>query len=165
MQLNILKSAIFYSIIFYIFIRILNTNFHNELLQNPSIIIVSCILSAILGGFTQMQKNQFLLTPEAFRNSIKNLGKNEILMDVRTPVEHKNEHIEGSALLDFMNPKFRTEIKKLDPSKTYFLYCRSGNRSNSALKLMKKNGFDNVQHLSGGISAWKRKNYPTTSSK
>ena len=35
-------------------------------------------------------------------------------------------------------------IAGLDPSKSYYLYCRSGNRSGQAAKLLRDKGFESV---------------------
>ena len=42
--------------------------------------------------------------------------------------------------------QYRTD---LDKDKTYYLYCRSGNRSGQAARIMKSKGFDNVYNVGG----------------
>jgi len=74
-----------------------------------------------------------------------------ILLDVRTPGEFAGGHLEGAVNIDFDNPTFTSEIQKLDKSKPYFLYCRSGNRSGQAITIMKKEGFRSISELEGGI--------------
>lgn len=76
-----------------------------------------------------------------------------VLLDVRTPAEYAEGHIEGALNIDFENPNFSTEIQRLDPSKPYFVYCRSGNRSGQAVSIMKLQGITNIQELKGGILA------------
>ncbi|MDZ7680804.1 MAG: rhodanese-like domain-containing protein [Fodinibius sp.] len=43
----------------------------------------------------------------------------------------------------------RLQLKSLDKDKTYYLYCRTGNRSGQAAELMVENGFDNVYNIGG----------------
>lgn len=74
-----------------------------------------------------------------------------VLLDVRTPSEFSAGHIEHAVNIDFENQSFSSEIKKLDPTKTYFVYCRSGNRSGQAISLMKANGIHTIYELQGGI--------------
>jgi rhodanese-related sulfurtransferase len=74
-----------------------------------------------------------------------------VLVDVRTPEEFRAGHIEGAVNIDFENPSFQTEIQKLDTTKSYFVYCRSGNRSGQALSVMDKVGMKNTYELKGGI--------------
>jgi len=84
-----------------------------------------------------------------------------ILIDVRTPGEYNSGHIANSTLIDFLSPSFEDNINKLEKNKTYLIYCRSGNRSASALKTMKELGFDNVYNMLGGIILWEKESYPT----
>lgn len=75
--------------------------------------------------------------------------KNVVIIDVRTIAEYQKGHAQGSLNLDFYSPTFADEIKKLDTSKSYQLYCRSGNRSGQAVGLMKSLGFSDVVNVGG----------------
>lgn len=83
-----------------------------------------------------------------------NTTPNAVLMDVRTPDEFSAGHINGAIDVDYDNQSFESEIKKLDISKTYFVYCRSGNRSGKAITIMKTNGIKNIYELQGGIKTF-----------
>lgn len=76
-----------------------------------------------------------------------------VLLDVRTIAEFKSGTLPKAVNLDIMSPGFQSNVAKLDKSKTYFVFCRSGNRSGQACKLMYKMGFD-VRNLMGGIGEW-----------
>lgn len=77
-----------------------------------------------------------------------------VLMDVRTPGEFASGHIAGATNLDFESGVFDQEIQKLDKSKVYAVYCRSGNRSGQATAIMAKDGFKTIFNLDGGIINW-----------
>ena len=77
------------------------------------------------------------------------------LVDVRTPKEHDEIHIENSQNIDFMSPTFDDDISKLDKKKPVILYCKSGRRSAKCSKKMKDAGFEKIYDLEGGISKWK----------
>ena len=77
-----------------------------------------------------------------------------VLLDVRTPEETAEGMIEGAGQLDFEAANFEAEVDKLDKSKTYLIYCRSGNRSGQASKLMAQKGFKSIYNLKGGYMAW-----------
>lgn len=77
-----------------------------------------------------------------------------VVVDVRTPEEYQAGHLRDALLIGIADPDFADQIAKLDKSKTYALYCRSGNRSGQALAYMRKAGFTQVHHLGGGIGAW-----------
>lgn len=80
-----------------------------------------------------------------------------LLLDVRTDREFAMGHIRGAAQIDFYRDYFREELAKLDPNAPVYVYCRSGNRSGQAAKMMKSMGFKTVYNLEGGIGAWARK--------
>jgi rhodanese-related sulfurtransferase len=84
-----------------------------------------------------------------------------VLLDVRTPKEFDAERIEGAVMVDYLSPAFRDEMAKLDREKTYLVYCRTGNRTKGALKVMQEMGFRNLLHLADGITGWKEAGFPT----
>ena len=86
---------------------------------------------------------------------------NAILLDVRTPEEYANGHLQQSTLLDFTDTNFKTNVSKLDRSKPIFVYCAAGGRSSKALKLMQELGFKEVYNMIGGFSAWEAKGFPS----
>lgn len=79
--------------------------------------------------------------------------KDAVLVDVRTAGEFSGGTIKGSKNIDFMSSSFKDQFLKLDKNKTYFLFCRSGNRSGQACNLLSKEGYK-VYNLSGGVGAW-----------
>ena len=81
--------------------------------------------------------------------------KNYILVDVRTPEEFGEGHIEGARNIDVQNGEtFDAEFNKLDTKKTVLLYCRSGKRSRKAADKLEAMGFRKVYDLKGGFLAW-----------
>lgn len=80
--------------------------------------------------------------------------KSVVLLDVRTPAEFASGHISGATNIDFESGNFENEIATLDKSKSYAVYCRSGNRSGQATALMAKDGFKSIFNLDGGIINW-----------
>jgi rhodanese-related sulfurtransferase len=76
-----------------------------------------------------------------------------VLLDVRTAGEVAEGALPGAQHLDFFDYDFMEKATQLDKSKTYYLYCRSGNRSAQACHFMAAKGFK-VHNLVGGIMAW-----------
>jgi rhodanese-related sulfurtransferase len=83
-----------------------------------------------------------------------------ITLDVRTPGEFNEGHIDGAQLIDFQSGNFESEIETLDKSKTYAVYCRSGSRSGQAVKIMSDAGFTNLYNLNGGVIDWSSAGLP-----
>lgn len=83
-----------------------------------------------------------------------------ITLDVRTPGEYAEGHLEGAQLIDFQSGNFENEISPLDKNATYAVYCRSGNRSGQAVKVMHDAGFHNLYNLDGGVIDWANAGLP-----
>ena len=76
------------------------------------------------------------------------------LIDVRTPEEMAAGQLEGAVGIDYKADDFKEQIGKLDRDGEYLLYCRSGNRSGKAMKLMNGMGFKKMYNMEGGFLAW-----------
>lgn len=80
------------------------------------------------------------------------------LIDVREKSEWDMGRIEKAKLMPLsalVKTDFR-DFRKFDKDETIIVYCRSGNRSGHAAKVLKEKGFTNVKNLVGGINAWAR---------
>jgi rhodanese-related sulfurtransferase len=88
---------------------------------------------------------------------------NFVLLDVRTPEEFEEAHIEGAININYHAQDFVDELKKLNRNKTYLVYCRTGNRSGDTLNIMKKLEFKEVYRIEGDIIRWKKEKLPVIS--
>ncbi len=77
-----------------------------------------------------------------------------VLLDVRTPQEFAEGHLDGAVNLDVSAADFNDRVGALDPNGVYAVYCRSGNRSQTAMALMARAGIETTADLAGGIGAW-----------
>ncbi|OEH85258.1 hypothetical protein BHU72_06455 [Desulfuribacillus stibiiarsenatis] len=84
----------------------------------------------------------------------KDLWKNQgyTLIDVRTPVEYQDDHIEGAILIPI--DELKSRILELDKNKKYIVICRSGNRSSKACDIFIQQGFSEFYSVKGGLEAW-----------
>jgi phage shock protein E len=80
------------------------------------------------------------------------------VIDVRTPAEFAEEHVEGAVNLDVQAADFATKVAALDPAGTYLVYCRSGNRSAAAAATMTSAGLRVTD--GGGLTDMKDAGYP-----
>ncbi|MCM4173162.1 rhodanese-like domain-containing protein [Arenibacter sp. TNZ] len=81
--------------------------------------------------------------------------ENAFLLDVRTPEEVEEGYIPNATNIDiYLGQDFVTELEKLDKTKNYYVYCRSGQRSGQACAIMNKLGFENAFNLEGGFMNW-----------
>lgn len=94
------------------------------------------------------------LTQEEWSEQLDN-DENAVILDVRTLDEVEEGYIPGAINIDiYMGQKFLNELEKLDKSKNFYVYCRTGNRSGQACTLMENMGFKNAYNLMGGITEW-----------
>ena len=76
------------------------------------------------------------------------------VIDVRTPEEYEQGHIQGAKNIDVRAETFITEIQELSKSDTLLVYCRSGSRSLYAAQVMVSFGFKKIYDLEGGFLDW-----------
>lgn len=82
------------------------------------------------------------------------------VVDVRTPAEFAEGHLEGARLIDFNDASFADQVALLDPDGRYLVYCRSGNRSAQAVAVMQQLGIDRIWDMEGGVIAYAQEGYP-----
>jgi len=133
-----------------------------------SILLISGI--AFVGGCTDTST----VVPEVSTLQTENISAQEalsliqdnqsnpdfIILDVRTPEEFSDGHIEGAVNTDFYEGTFREELDTLDKDKTYLVHCRSGSRSQSTIDIMEELGFTNIYHMTGGFIEWEAEGLP-----
>jgi len=84
-----------------------------------------------------------------------NADDNAVILDVRTPEEVAQGIIPNAIAIDiFKGQGFIDDIQKLDKTKTYYVYCKSGGRSGQACSVMNQLGFENAYNLIGGFTDW-----------
>ncbi len=94
------------------------------------------------------------LSQEEWEEQMKN-DDNALMLDVRTPQEFEEGYIPGAVNIDiYLGQGFLEELQKLDKSKNYYVYCRSGARSGQACAIMNSIGIENAYNLEGGFMNW-----------
>lgn len=94
------------------------------------------------------------LTQEEWTKKLSE-DSNAVILDVRTPEEIEEGIIKDAIHIDiYTGQEFVDALQKLDKSKNYYVYCRSGNRSGQACAIMNSLGFDNAYNLQGGVLEW-----------
>lgn len=94
------------------------------------------------------------LTQDEWAFELEN-DNNAVVLDVRTLAEVEEGIIPNAIHIDiYMGQGFVQELNKLDKTKNYYVYCRSGNRSRQACHIMDQMGFENAYNLIGGIIDW-----------
>jgi len=116
-----------------------------KLLLFAILIPLAFLVSCSNGGFE-------VITPAEAKEMIDN-NEDVIILDVREQSEFDKEHIPDAVLLSLGDIEDRADDVIPDKTKTYLVYCRSGNRSNEASKILVSLGYENVYDF-GGIINW-----------
>ena len=73
------------------------------------------------------------------------------VLDIRTPAEVEEGHIEGALFADFLADDFAEQVSKFDKTADYTLHCRSGGRVDKAIPVMRELGFTGELTNVGGL--------------
>lgn len=76
------------------------------------------------------------------------LTDDTVIIDVRTPTEFAEGHLDGALNIDVQSAEFDALIAELPTDGDYVVYCRSGNRSATAVERMERVGFTSL--VNGG---------------
>lgn len=94
------------------------------------------------------------LNQELWASQLQN-DANGVVLDVRTENEVAEGIIPNAIHINiYKGQGFIDDIEKLDKTKNYYVYCRSGNRSGQACSVMNQLGFENAYNLVGGVLDW-----------
>lgn len=116
---------------------------------------IICLFLSILFFTSCKSKQESNQNEESFKNLtveeviiLLDANPDIIVIDVRTPDEiAQTGAIENSINIDFKSSDFKEKISVLDKDKEYILFCKSGNRSGQASKIMAEMGFSNINNL------------------
>ena len=85
-----------------------------------------------------------------------------VVLDVRAATDFNNGHIKNAKNIPITSLKSELDSLIKDKNKPVLAYCRSGNVSGKACRILKSSGFSDVHNLAGGILNWQEANLPLT---
>jgi adenylyltransferase/sulfurtransferase len=106
---------------------------------------------AVLAGVPEITVEQLKARIDA--------GDAPFLLDVREPGEYAIAHLPNATLIP--RGQLGHRVTELTRARELVVYCRSGNRSAQATRLLLDLGFNNVRNLHGGILEWAAKIDPS----
>jgi len=83
-----------------------------------------------------------------------------VILDVRTNEEYTNGHIEGT--INIPIDELEERLDELNDNDELLVYCRTGNRSRTAIEILNENAYEKLYHMNEGISAWIASGYSIT---
>lgn len=118
------------------------------------------ILSALVFSFGLFAQSNVIQHVDALTFNKMLKSDRGVLIDVRTPREFNNGHIEGAVNINLNDYNFREDIKKLPRNMPIYVYCHSGNRSKNASIQLYELGYTKIVNLSNGIIGWNNESLP-----
>lgn len=101
-------------------------------------------------SFLNLKRENFDITYEEMKY-IKQTNQEVILLDVRSPQEFEEGHINGAINLPLYELCKNAKNKINDTNRIVICYCATGIRSKKAVKILQKCGYKNVYNLKNGI--------------
>jgi rhodanese-related sulfurtransferase len=81
-----------------------------------------------------------------------------LVIDVREPDEWRQGHVARAVLIPLGT--LTNALARIPRDRDLLLICRSGNRSGSAQRELRRLGYERVFNVSGGMNAWARAGLP-----
>ena len=128
--------------------------------RNSVVLFIALLVFGCTTSQSQTDKTSF--TAKEFSEKISET-KNAQIIDVRTPEEYETGHITNAHNFNWNDDDFLKNVADLDKTKPVFVYCLSGGRSSDAAAALRKEGFNTVFEMPGGMMEWRAKNMPLAS--
>ncbi len=125
------------------------------------VLVIVAVLAVAAGIYTPKLLNMGNDYGDVTVQEAKKLIEDEpelVILDVRTDAEYNNGHIEGATNIPV--EELANRLTELDKNSELLVYCRTGNRSSTAVSILDDAGFSKIYHMSEGISAWTQQGYP-----
>ena len=112
------------------------------------------LIPLLIGCNGGNSKNAYEQITPAEAKALMDSEEGYIILDVRTPEEFAEGHIEGAILIPDYEIGEKAESILSDKEQLILVYCRSGRRSKNAANELATLGYTNIKEF-GGINDWK----------
>lgn len=119
-------------------------------------ILITAIVVVLVASITILLSASPPWVISAYESKQK-ISDGAFLLDVRQPEEYQEAYIPGAYLIPL--DELEERIDEVPEEKEIVIYCRTGNRSKDAYRILSKAGYANVTSIDGGIYAWAQEGY------
>ena len=112
------------------------------------------VISLLVGCSGGDPKNAYEQITPAKAKALMDSEEGYVILDVRTPEEFAEGHIEGAILIPDYEIGEKAENILTNKDQLILVYCRSGRRSKNAANELATLGYTNIKEF-GGINDWK----------
>lgn len=127
-----------------------------------TLLLLAFSAGAMLSACAPQQKTAEGLPAEiSVAEGHERYGSGAFILDVRTPEEWAEFHVEGSTLIPLA--ELAQRVNEVPKDREIVVVCRSGNRSQQGREILKSAGFSQVTSMAGGLTEWRSSGFPTVS--
>ena len=129
-----------------------------EFIGNHPFLVGAFVLLLVLFIRNETRRGGRSVTPQELVDMVNR--QNAVVVDIRERKEYQAGHI-----VDAVNVPYSALEGRLDELKRYrerplVVACKMGQTAGAAGTLLRKQGFDNVSRLTGGMAEWRNQNLP-----
>ena len=118
------------------------------------------VLILLLSSLASIQAQKKVEVSSQQVNTMLQKEKNWVVLDVRTPNEFNEGHINGAININIFDQDALSRIDKLNRKAKYIVYCRTNHRSGIAVEHMMQSGFKTIYQMMDGFPGWAANRLP-----
>lgn len=100
------------------------------------------------------------ITPTELNTRLQ-AGEVPVLVDVREHFERRIADLPEHGQIRIPTGEILSRMGEIDTDADVVVYCRSGSRSQWAVRLLQSRGYEKVSNLTGGVLAWREEVDPS----
>ena len=101
------------------------------------------------------------ISADELHNRATTLSSDDLILDVRSPSEFNEGHIEGAQ--NTPHEEVTSEVDSLKSYKTVYVHCKMGGRAKMAAEALQGAGLENIVCVSdGGMQRWTEMGWPVS---
>jgi rhodanese-related sulfurtransferase len=132
-----------------------------DFIQDNILLVALAVVSGVMLVFPMLRERMSGVAQADTLETTRMINKeNAVVLDVREDAEIQGGRILGARHIPLSKLAGRVKELEKHKNKPIVAVCRSGNRSVSACGVLKKQGFEKVYNLAGGMIAWEKAGLP-----
>ena len=130
-------------------------------IQKNLFLVIVCVVSGAMLLWPLVQRLMSGAKDVSVQEAVQLINRRDALvLDVRDAAEYASGHIPNSRHIPAAEIEKRLKELEKFKSRPIVVSCRGGNRAAAAVAVLKKNGFQEVFPLKGGILGWQQAALP-----
>lgn len=136
-----------------------------EFVGNHTLLVAALFFSFFLVIFTEIRRKSQGITTVEPQDAVKLINNDGVVIDLRSAEAFARGHIVNAKNIPFDQLAAKREVIEQHKSRPIVAVCDAGLTSGRAVAQLRKQGFESVYGLRGGMNAWSQASLPVVSSK